>query len=163
MQKFVRSCTARNARQLVPRHMPVPSLASLIPLLPPPPFHLSFKDCHSPFPRFHLRLDQRPKTLLTKVVDVNLVRDKKTGKSMGFAFLAYEDQRSTTLAVDNISGFKLLGRTLKVRAVYFFATYDCVPLSMELFLRADPWSSHQTPRSLCSSSAQNPPRDILTC
>lgn len=34
---------------------------------------------------------------------------------MGFAFLAYEDQRSTTLAVDNISGFKLLGRTLKVR------------------------------------------------
>jgi RNA recognition motif-containing protein len=33
------------------------------------------------------------------VVDVNLVRDKGTGKSKGFAFLAYEDQRSTILAV----------------------------------------------------------------
>lgn len=34
-----------------------------------------------------------------EVVDVNLVRDKATGKSKGFAFLAYEDQRSTILAV----------------------------------------------------------------
>lgn len=34
-----------------------------------------------------------------EVVDVNLVRDKGTGKSKGFAFLAYEDQRSTVLAV----------------------------------------------------------------
>lgn len=32
-------------------------------------------------------------------MDVNLVRDKGTGKSKGFAFIAYEDQRSTTLAV----------------------------------------------------------------
>lgn len=30
---------------------------------------------------------------------MNLVRDKATGKSKGFAFLAYEDQRSTVLAV----------------------------------------------------------------
>jgi hypothetical protein len=34
-----------------------------------------------------------------EIVDVNLVRDKGTGKSRGFAFLAYEDQRSTVLAV----------------------------------------------------------------
>lgn len=34
-----------------------------------------------------------------EIVDVNLVRDKGTGKSKGFAFLAYEDQRSTNLAV----------------------------------------------------------------
>lgn len=34
-----------------------------------------------------------------EVVDVNLVRDKGTGKSKGFAFVAYEDQRSTNLAV----------------------------------------------------------------
>lgn len=34
-----------------------------------------------------------------EVVDINLVRDKGTGKSKGFAFLAYEDQRSTVLAV----------------------------------------------------------------
>lgn len=34
-----------------------------------------------------------------EIVDVNLVRDKGTGKSKGFAFIAYEDQRSTNLAV----------------------------------------------------------------
>jgi RNA-binding motif X-linked protein 2 len=39
-----------------------------------------------------------------EIVDVNLVRDKGTGKSKGFAFLAYEDQRSTVLAVDNFNG-----------------------------------------------------------
>jgi RNA-binding motif X-linked protein 2 len=38
-----------------------------------------------------------------EVVDVNLVRDKGTGKSKGFAFLAYEDQRSTILAVGEVS------------------------------------------------------------
>lgn len=49
-----------------------------------------------------------------EVVDVNLVRDKATGKSKGFAFLAYEDQRSTILAVDNLNGAKLLGRIVRV-------------------------------------------------
>ncbi len=47
-------------------------------------------------------------------VYVNLVRDKETGKSKGFAFLKYEDQRSTDLAVDNLGGAVILGRTLKV-------------------------------------------------
>ncbi len=42
------------------------------------------------------------------------MRDKTTGKSKGFAFLAYEDQRSTVLAVDNLNGAKLVGRTLRV-------------------------------------------------
>jgi len=42
-----------------------------------------------------------------KVSDVNLARDKDTGKSKGFAFLAYEDQRSTILAVDNFNGIKV--------------------------------------------------------
>ena len=45
---------------------------------------------------------------------VNLVRDKETGKSRGFAFLKYEDQRSTDLAVDNLGGAVIMGRTLKV-------------------------------------------------
>ncbi|KAL6894378.1 hypothetical protein ACP4OV_008476 [Aristida adscensionis] len=49
-----------------------------------------------------------------EVVDVNLVRDKATGKSKGFAFLAYEDQRSTILAVDNLNGAKVLGRIIRV-------------------------------------------------
>ena len=41
-------------------------------------------------------------------------RDKETGKQRGFAFLAYEDQRSTVLAVDNLSGARVGGRTVKV-------------------------------------------------
>lgn len=47
-------------------------------------------------------------------VHVSLVRDKDTGKSKGFAFLKYEDQRSTDLAVDNLGGVTVLGRVLKV-------------------------------------------------
>ena len=47
-------------------------------------------------------------------VYINLVRDKETGKSKGFAFLKYEDQRSTDLAVDNLGGATVLGRVLKV-------------------------------------------------
>lgn len=47
-------------------------------------------------------------------VFINLVRDKETGKSKGFAFLRYEDQRSTDLAVDNLGGAVVLGRTLRV-------------------------------------------------
>ena len=45
---------------------------------------------------------------------VNLVRDKETGKSKGFAFLKYEDQRSCDLAVDNLGGAEVLGRALRV-------------------------------------------------
>ena len=37
-------------------------------------------------------------------MNIELIRDKDTGKSKGFAFLQYEDQRSTVLAVDNLNG-----------------------------------------------------------
>ncbi|EAS31301.3 U2 snRNP component IST3 [Coccidioides immitis RS] len=47
-------------------------------------------------------------------VHLNLVRDKDTGKSKGFAFLKYEDQRSTDLAVDNLCGATVMGRLLRV-------------------------------------------------
>eukprot|EP00245_Coleochaete_scutata_P005532 TRINITY_DN19168_c0_g1_i1.p1 TRINITY_DN19168_c0_g1~~TRINITY_DN19168_c0_g1_i1.p1 ORF type:complete len:125 (-),score=31.71 TRINITY_DN19168_c0_g1_i1:272-646(-) len=52
-----------------------------------------------------------------EIVDLNLVRDKDTGKQKGFAFLAYEDQRSTVLAVDNLNGARVLGRILRVEHV----------------------------------------------
>jgi RNA-binding motif X-linked protein 2 len=42
-----------------------------------------------------------------EVVNLNLVRDKVCGKSKGFCFLCYEDQRSTVLAVDNLNGIKV--------------------------------------------------------
>jgi RNA-binding motif X-linked protein 2 len=45
---------------------------------------------------------------------VNLVRDRETGKSKGFAFLRYQDQRSTDLAVDNLGGASVMGRLLNV-------------------------------------------------
>ncbi|KAG2196152.1 hypothetical protein INT47_006498, partial [Mucor saturninus] len=41
-----------------------------------------------------------------EIIHIELIRDHKTGKSKGFAFIQYEDQRSTVLAV--------LGRTLRV-------------------------------------------------
>ncbi|KAI5646456.1 RNA recognition motif domain-containing protein [Phthorimaea operculella] len=49
-----------------------------------------------------------------EIVNINLVRDKATGKSRGFCFICYEDQRSTILAVDNLNSAKILGRTLRV-------------------------------------------------
>ncbi|EXJ91326.1 hypothetical protein A1O1_04438 [Capronia coronata CBS 617.96] len=45
---------------------------------------------------------------------LNLIRDKETGKSKGFGFLKYEDQRSCDLAVDNFTGAEVLGRLLRV-------------------------------------------------
>uniref|UniRef100_A0A1B6LKV3 RNA-binding motif protein, X-linked 2 n=1 Tax=Graphocephala atropunctata TaxID=36148 RepID=A0A1B6LKV3_9HEMI len=49
-----------------------------------------------------------------EIVNINLVRDKGTGKQKGFCFICYEDQRSTILAVDNLNGIKVLGRTIRV-------------------------------------------------
>ncbi|PRT55128.1 RNA-binding motif protein, X-linked 2 [Wickerhamiella sorbophila] len=45
---------------------------------------------------------------------VVIVRDKATGRSKGYGFLRYEDQRSTVLAIDNFNGIRILGNTLKV-------------------------------------------------
>ena len=49
-----------------------------------------------------------------EIVDCRIARDKKTGKNRGFAFIAYEDQRSTILAVDNFNGIELCGRQICV-------------------------------------------------
>jgi RNA-binding motif protein, X-linked 2 len=42
-----------------------------------------------------------------EIVNINLVRDKTTGKSKGFGFVCYENQYSTDLAVDNFNGTKV--------------------------------------------------------
>ncbi|TYZ68783.1 hypothetical protein PybrP1_010929 [[Pythium] brassicae (nom. inval.)] len=49
-----------------------------------------------------------------EIEDVHLVRDATTGRSRGFAFLKFEDQRSTVLAVDNLNGARVLERVLRV-------------------------------------------------
>lgn len=59
-----------------------------------------------------------------EIVDVNLVRAEDTGKSRGFAFVCYEDQRSTVLAVDNLNGAKVVGRTIKVDHVEDYKLKD---------------------------------------
>jgi RNA-binding motif X-linked protein 2 len=47
-------------------------------------------------------------------VFLKLARDKETGKSKGFGWLKYEDQRSCDLAVDNIGGAEIAGRLVRV-------------------------------------------------
>ncbi|EPS37829.1 hypothetical protein H072_8507 [Dactylellina haptotyla CBS 200.50] len=47
-------------------------------------------------------------------VHLHLARDKDTGKSRGFGWLKYEDQRSTNLAVDNLTGATVMGRKIRV-------------------------------------------------
>mmetsp|Transcript_22344 Transcript_22344/g.48081 ORF Transcript_22344/g.48081 Transcript_22344/m.48081 type:complete len:241 (+) Transcript_22344:64-786(+) len=49
-----------------------------------------------------------------EIEDIHLVRDADSGKSKGFAFVKYEDARSCVLAVDNLTGSQVLGRTLRV-------------------------------------------------
>lgn len=49
-----------------------------------------------------------------EIVNINLIRDKITGKQKGFCFICFEDQRSTILSVDNLNGIKILGRTIRV-------------------------------------------------
>ncbi|ORZ06477.1 hypothetical protein BCR42DRAFT_160011 [Absidia repens] len=51
-------------------------------------------------------------------LNIEMARDQKTGKSMGFAFLQYENQKSSILAVDNMNGSSVLSRTLRVDHSY---------------------------------------------
>ena len=49
-----------------------------------------------------------------EIVDCHIVRDKEIGKSKGFGYICYEDQRSTILAVDNLNGIKIGGKFILV-------------------------------------------------
>ena len=49
-----------------------------------------------------------------EIEDIHLVRDSETGKSKGFCFCKYDDQHSTVLAVDNLTGTKILDRSIRV-------------------------------------------------
>lgn len=51
---------------------------------------------------------------------LKLVRDRETGESKRFAFLKYEDFRSTILAVDNFNGYEIIpGYILQVDHVRY--------------------------------------------
>ncbi|KAI0886261.1 uncharacterized protein GGS22DRAFT_126676 [Annulohypoxylon maeteangense] len=57
-------------------------------------------------------------------VFLKLARDKETGKSKGFGWLKYEDQRSTDLAVDNLGGAEISGRLVRVDHARYKARDD---------------------------------------
>ncbi|KAF3986019.1 hypothetical protein FT663_04295 [Candidozyma haemuli var. vulneris] len=50
---------------------------------------------------------------------VNLIKDRESGKSRGFAYLKYEDHRSCVLAVDNFNGVLIYEKPLKVDHTYY--------------------------------------------
>ncbi len=54
-----------------------------------------------------------------EVIDLLLIRDSVTGKSKGFGFCCYQDQRSTILCVDNLNGATILGRFVKINHVEY--------------------------------------------
>lgn len=55
-----------------------------------------------------------------EIVQIHMPRDRESGKTKGFAFLCYEDTRSTVLAVDNLNGSKICDRQVKVDHVLDF-------------------------------------------
>ena len=59
----------------------------------------------------------QPLTLLEPAPVTTPPPGAAAGKPRGFAFLAYEDQRSTVLAVDNLSGARIAGRVVRVEHV----------------------------------------------
>lgn len=76
-----------------------------------------------------------------ELVNINLIRDKKTGKQKGFCFICYEDQRSTVLAVDNLNGIKvniysnnssIYASTLKIG---FFCSFKIGNFNFIVFIR----------------------------
>ena len=98
------------------------------------------------------------------------------GKSRGFAFLAYEDQRSTVLSVDNLSGARVAGRVIRVEHVDNYkrkraevsclgclCCWCCSERSM-LLLRYCCWGLHAccctSAACACRSPAVQPPRRI---
>lgn len=82
-------------------------------------FHGDFKDC--PWIKVNnLNYELSEGDILTvfeqygTIINFELIRDAKTGDSRGTAIMEYEDWRSTILAVDNLNGITLLGRTISV-------------------------------------------------
>ncbi|KHO01358.1 U2 snRNP component IST3 [Metarhizium album ARSEF 1941] len=65
-------------------------------------------------------------------VFLKLARDKETGKSMGFGWLKYEDQRSTDLAVDNLGGADISGRIISVDHARYKARDDEDPKEFDV-------------------------------
>ena len=104
-----------------------------------------------------------------EIVNINLIRDRKTGKSKGFAFLCYQDQRSTILAVDNLNGIKLLNRIIRVDHVHEYKVPkefdDITPELKQLYNEGcapkpieQPKEENRKPKKKRESKAKRKPR-----
>ncbi|SBO22307.1 RNA-binding protein, putative [Plasmodium knowlesi strain H] len=72
-------------------------------------------DCSLYYPHGVLEVSPYVAELICAFFHLPSVRPPPSaGKSKGYCFLSYEDQRSTVLAVDNFNGYKLLDRPLVV-------------------------------------------------
>ena len=49
-----------------------------------------------------------------EVVSVNVIEDKFTGRSKGFAFIEMETEESASAAISDLDGAEVDGRTIKV-------------------------------------------------
>lgn len=49
-----------------------------------------------------------------EVVDVNIIMDRETGRSKGFAFVEMADDGAATTAINQFNGTEVGGRTIKV-------------------------------------------------
>lgn len=96
-------------------------------------------------------------------VYVNLIRDKDSGKSKGFAFLKYEDQRSTDLAVDNLGGSTVMGRVLKVDHTRYKRKDDEEEMQREQAFRGQKDMKHgdSTARQASEEESEEQKRPLL--
>ncbi|KAI3898957.1 hypothetical protein MKW92_011970 [Papaver armeniacum] len=76
-----------------------------------------------------------------------------TGKSKGFCFLAYEDQRSTNLAVDNLNGATVLGRVIRVDHVAKYKKKEETDEEEEQQKREERGVCHAFQRGECNRGA----------
>ncbi|KAI1259569.1 hypothetical protein F5Y18DRAFT_294762 [Xylariaceae sp. FL1019] len=65
-------------------------------------------------------------------VFLKLARDQESGKSKGFGWLKYEDQRSCDLAVDNLGGADIAGRLVRVDHARYKARDDEDPAQFDV-------------------------------
>jgi len=52
--------------------------------------------------------------VLGKVDTINMIRDKRTGKSKGFAFIEMPDKKEAMEAIKTLDGREVAGRNLRV-------------------------------------------------